>query len=91
MAVHINSQDGYMAIHCEHNLLQYTLLPSDITQLSLVPTCDQLTSIDVSKNELTSLPEALSQLRALESLNASDNKLTKLPLGYVHTSYTSTQ
>ena len=31
------------------------------------------------RNELTSLPDALTKLNNLVKLNASDNKLTKLP------------
>ena len=33
------------------------------------------------RNELTSLPHALTELSNLERLNASDNKLTELPAG----------
>ena len=35
------------------------------------------------RNELTALPESLPDLQSLEKINASDNKLTRLPQRYV--------
>jgi Leucine-rich repeat (LRR) protein len=47
----------------------------------VAPTCTQLTSINISRNQLVSLPEPLTGLRALQKLNVSHNKLTQLPAG----------
>ena len=51
----------------------------EVTHFSVAPTCSNLTTIDVSGNELTVLPESLAKLTSLGKLNASNNKLTKLP------------
>ena len=64
-------------------LMLFFYLSAEITHFSIPRSCDQLTSIDLSKNELTSLPESLALLANLQKLNASDNKLTQLPLKYV--------
>ena len=61
------------------NHLFFVIYAPAITQFSVPPTCDQLTSINLSKNELTSLPESLVDLENLVNFNASNNKLTKLP------------
>ena len=53
-----------------------------IVKLTVAPSCADLTSIDVSKNELTSLPASITKLPNLERLNASRNYLTQLPTRY---------
>ena len=55
---------------------------TEITKFSVASACPHLTSIDISKNELTSLPESVAMLPNLEKFNASRNYLTELPAGY---------
>jgi Leucine-rich repeat (LRR) protein len=52
---------------------------AEIVKLTVAPSCPDLTTIDISKNELTSLPASITKLPNLERLNASKNCLIELP------------
>ena len=60
----------------------FLLCTTEIVKLTVASSCADLTSIDVSKNELTSLPASITKLPNLERLNASRNYLTQLPARY---------
>lgn len=45
-------------------------------------TLTHLVKVDLSKNQLTCLPEDLGNLSSLQHLDLYDNKLTALPLSF---------
>ena len=55
---------------------------AEIVKLTVASACPYLTTIDISKNELTSLPASITKLPNLERLNVSKNYITELPAGY---------
>ena len=72
-------------VHVSHTMV--LLYTTEIVKLTVASSCADLTSIDISKNELTSLPASITKLPNLERLNASRNYLTQLPARYNCTLY----
>jgi Leucine-rich repeat (LRR) protein len=64
-------------IRLGHNRIEH--LPESLSKLSIT-----YFSIDLSHNELGKLPEVVTRIRQLRSLNISDNKLTQLPNEFCH-------
>lgn len=52
---------------------------NSLIQCEISSLCKQLTSIDLSQNDLTTIPETVCELPCLEKLNVSGNRLNRLP------------
>ncbi|KAL5466748.1 hypothetical protein EMCRGX_G030897 [Ephydatia muelleri] len=80
---YLNCADNGLSLVALGNHPQMQILVArnnSIVQLEISSLCKQLTSIDLSQNDLANIPDTLCDLTALEKLNVSGNRLNRLPI-----------